>query len=261
MPAIETAARLEEIKFPEFTSKLINDTFDALIGANINQMKAYNELLEQTSKSLTDYINDTKGEITMSEITDFLAAIPIPNQPTKSGLDLIPQNSSNEDTDNITTDDQTVVDEVKSALTYKVGTTPDISTIGKLFDAVAETISSNKYTLLTTMVKTGLLRLVVTEGTIETRLTFNTYESEYKSKVDTETKNRGFGVNLGGNYQNGLNAAKGIGKLFSIAGGGNYSNVKVNTSVSTSTSSSGTNISIMGRVEIKFKTDYQPLNA
>ncbi len=33
--AVTQAARLNEIGFPEFTAKLITDTFDALVAANL----------------------------------------------------------------------------------------------------------------------------------------------------------------------------------------------------------------------------------
>ncbi len=51
--AVENAMRAGDLKFPEFTSKLINDTFDALISANVRQMEAYAELISQVSKDLT----------------------------------------------------------------------------------------------------------------------------------------------------------------------------------------------------------------
>ena len=43
--AITQAARLNEIGFPESTAKLIIDTFDALVAANLRQTQAYVELI------------------------------------------------------------------------------------------------------------------------------------------------------------------------------------------------------------------------
>ena len=37
--AVTEAARLGEIGFPEFTAKLITDTFDALVSANCARLK------------------------------------------------------------------------------------------------------------------------------------------------------------------------------------------------------------------------------
>jgi hypothetical protein len=44
--------------------KLVTDVFDALISANIRQTQAYVELLQAISKSLSQYIDDTKDDIT-----------------------------------------------------------------------------------------------------------------------------------------------------------------------------------------------------
>ena len=66
--AIATAARLDEIGFPEFTTKLVTDVFDALIASNLQQQKAYIELLQATAKSLKDFINDTRDDIGAPEI-------------------------------------------------------------------------------------------------------------------------------------------------------------------------------------------------
>ena len=59
--AVTEAARLDEIGFPEFTAKLITDTFDALVSANLRQTEAYIELVQSVAKSLKAFIDDTKG--------------------------------------------------------------------------------------------------------------------------------------------------------------------------------------------------------
>ena len=73
--AVTEAARLNEIGFPEFTAKLITDTFDALVSANMRQTEAYVELLTLVSKSLTQFINDTKDDIGGELILQFLARV------------------------------------------------------------------------------------------------------------------------------------------------------------------------------------------
>ena len=71
--AVTQAARLNEIGFPEFTAKLITDTFDCLVAANIRQTQAYIELVQQISKSLTQFINDTRDDINGEQLLQFLA--------------------------------------------------------------------------------------------------------------------------------------------------------------------------------------------
>ena len=82
--AVTEATRLSEIGFPEFTTKLVTDVFDALIAANIRQTQAYVELLREISKSLKEFINDTKDDIGPQELLQFLAAV-LPPENLNSG--------------------------------------------------------------------------------------------------------------------------------------------------------------------------------
>ena len=72
--AVTEAARLEEIGFPEFTAKLITDTYDALVAANLRQQGAYAALLASVTQSLMFYINSTKDDIGGDQILKLLAA-------------------------------------------------------------------------------------------------------------------------------------------------------------------------------------------
>lgn len=74
--AIETAIRLRDIGFAEFTSDLITKTFEALIKANLDQTESYIALVQEISKSLTVYINETVDTIDNSEVQGYLAALP-----------------------------------------------------------------------------------------------------------------------------------------------------------------------------------------
>ena len=80
--AVTEAARLDEIGFPEFTAKLITDTFDALVSANLRQTEAYIELVQSVAKSLKEYINDTHEDISGEELLRFLAAVLPPDDTT-----------------------------------------------------------------------------------------------------------------------------------------------------------------------------------
>lgn len=74
--AIETATRLRDIGFAEFTSDLITKTFEALIKANLDQTESYIALVQEMTKSLSVYINETVDTIDNSEIQGYLAALP-----------------------------------------------------------------------------------------------------------------------------------------------------------------------------------------
>lgn len=74
--AIETATRLRDIGFAEFTSDLITKTFEALIKANLDQTESYIALVQEMTKSLSVYINETVDTIDNTEVQGFLAALP-----------------------------------------------------------------------------------------------------------------------------------------------------------------------------------------
>jgi hypothetical protein len=73
--AIENATRLSEINFPEFTAKLITDTFNAITASYIDQMAQYVNLLQLVGQSLQDYINATRDDINADEINTFLVTV------------------------------------------------------------------------------------------------------------------------------------------------------------------------------------------
>lgn len=272
---------LNDIGFPEFTTKLIKDTFDTLISANINQMEAYSELLSETSKTLTQYTNDNYKAISYDEIYDFLSTIQLdtalpatdtltngnatnvnnatsflPVNGTSSNIISWPILNSGSSTTHPETNLVTTIHKNDSSFTLAQSTP---ATIEYLTNAVAKYLATAKYNALQSLVKMGLLRLVVTRGEIEARLDYKTYKSEYATSMETNVKNKSFGAGATGSYDSSAKS-KGISKLFKIAGSANYSSVRVSTSASVSSSSSAQSISIMGRVLLEFKTDYQPLS-
>ena len=250
--AVGYAARLGEIHFPEFTCKLVTDTFDALISANIRQQQAFIELLQATSKSLKDYINDTKDDIGPGEIMQLLsAAVPPDNPDANSAPTKAVQGA---------TLTQGEVDTLNKALEVKdAGLTDDNKAATKTVDAVklneavAIRIAANKYTLLTEMVKLGMLRLVIDDGTIETRLNFHAYGSDYFATRSSDYSRSSFDfrarAKTGGILSAWVNASA------STA----YSTVKVSTVDTSSGSDSGVDVNIYGGVKINFHTDYVPL--
>src|SRR5256885_16445340 len=73
--AVENATRLSEIGFPEFTAKLITDTFNAITSSYLNQTAQYIGVVQAVSQTLQDYINNTADDISADEIGAFLLGI------------------------------------------------------------------------------------------------------------------------------------------------------------------------------------------
>ncbi len=251
--AIGQASRLDDIGFPEFTAQLIGDTFDALISANIRQQETYLMMVKEASKSLSDYINQTKDDITGAELMQFISSLPSPTTPNKPRFDVgyklnaddatILNNAVKIDNPGVTQPTFAANDELKK-LTNGTGKW-DL-----LLDAAAKRIAANKYDMLKAILRQGMLRLVVENGYLETRLTFNTWEYH----ADHETTS---------NYEREKTGSVGISGILGFITGPSVRSGKkitVKTANTSSTDTSGTNISIFGGVKLQFKTDYLPLN-
>lgn len=251
------ASRLEEIGFPEFTTKLVSDTFDALIAADLRQQEGFIQLVEATGKTLSKFIADTKDDIGPEEIIQILSAVAPPanadadSAPSKvavgnslAAADVTAINDALEVTDAGITDDN------------KVASTGNITQPGydKILEAVANRVAASKYSLLQNMVKQGMLRLVVDDGTIETKLNFRAYGSDYFRDNKSSMSRKDF------NFR----AAAKTGGLLSLwvkaSASTSYNSVRVNTETSSSGSNSGVTVNIFGGVRINFHTDYLPLN-
>lgn len=252
--AVTEAARLDEIGFPEFTAKLITDTFDALVSANIRQTEAYIQLVENVAKTLATFINETQDDIGGEELLRFLAGVLPPENPQDStkikvGNELT---AADEETLNkalVLPAEANVADNNQVA---EAGVL-DQAKVNAILDAVAKRIAASRYDLMKEMVKQGILRLVVETGVIESRLTFTTYGSTFYAKHSTEYNRDSYIKKTKG----------GTGLLLSLFG--NYSGstyrtgVNIRTAKETQRDISGSQVQIFGLVRINFKTDYLPL--
>lgn len=253
--AVENATHLDEIGFPEFTASLINSTFDALIKANIRQMEAYIEIVGALSHSLSDYINNTRDDITGDEVLAFLERI-LPAYQNDTGQTTHVYAGSSLSTEQAAVLNRAIAlptDAGRTAPTVEAGQL-DTSKITQIVNAVTDRLACNKYNLLKEMVRQGVLRLVIESGTIETRMTFSAYD--YRSQERQTTA-----------YQRDTDTTRKVGSsgfLQTIIGGpsmtaGNATHVHVKTAKETHRDVSGTRVNIFGGVTLNFKTDYQPL--
>lgn len=254
--AVDQAKRLNEIRFPEFTAKLIGDTFDALVMANLKQTESYISLVQQVSKSLSAYINETKDDTTGAEILSFLEAI-LPAVASDTEHDTSVRRDrplSKEQADTLNKALAVPEEVADQPATYQEN--EDLSDDNKwqgLLDAIAVRIAANKYTLLQEMVKQGILRLVVENGTIETRLIFTTFGSQSYSR-DASYYQRDKT-----NKRSSAGAGFILAPLFSAKQSTESTTVTVTTTKESSRDISGSRVQIYGGVTINFKTDYQPL--
>jgi len=259
---------LNEIGFAEFTAKLITDVFNALVSANMTQTQSYLLLMQSVSKDLTTFINDTRDDIAGAQILDLLTRL-LPDAATGSskvvkGGTLQPDEAKTlgrslaiaNDTDVTHGALLTRLDGAGAPL--KIAEPVDgggPAWFDAIIQAAARRIAADKYTLLKELVKMGLLRLVVEHGVIETRLCYNTYASAYHAQESSNytTGNMATQMKVGG------------GLMGFLIGGPSMSvstnTLTVSTARSTDRDISGSSVQVFGRVQIDFKTDYQPLSS
>jgi len=245
---------VKDIGFPEFTAELINSTFDALVSANLRQMTAYAELMKTLSDDISQYINNTRDSISGSEILGFLERVlPVNSDEyttkVRKGVDLT-------DSEALLLNDELKLpaEAGRDSLTVSGGPITE-STFNAIMEAAADRIAANKYQLLKDMVKQGLLRLVVNDGTIETRLNFSAWSYDNSSSKATtydREKNSSKRAGSRGFFQSILS-----GPSFGV---GSTTTIKVSTSEEKSNSADGSRYNIFGGVRLNFKTDYLPLS-
>jgi len=260
--AVNQASRLSEIGFPEFTTKLVTDVFDALVSANIRQTESYIELIQKVSKELSVFVNETKDDIGGDEIMQFLSVLVPPDDAggdTEDATKVKPNAELTEaegDSLRSALVISGIADNEKAVPAASGGkVTVSQEAYGKILEAVASRIAANKYDLLKEMVKQGILRLVVDNGVIETRMTFNTYGSSfYQSNASKYNRN---------SFE--FKAKAKTGGLVSLwakaSASTKYNSISVSTTNTTQQDKSGSTVNIFGMVRINFRTDYLPLNS
>jgi hypothetical protein len=126
--------------------------------------------------------------------------------------------------------------------------------VDAIVEAAAKRIANNKYDLFKEMVKQGMLRLVVENGVIETRLTFTTYGSSYYNSNKSTYNRKNF------NFRAKAKTGGLLSPWVKASASTSYNSVAVRTSKESQRDISGSRVNIFGGVTINFKTDYLPLS-
>lgn len=284
--AIETAARFGEIPFVEFSKELITGIFDSLVEAHVVQMEEYADFVNSLTQDLSAYINNTQDGVTFDQMADFVLKYDLPqvdDATLTAILDELETPTGTEPTVGTSTSSETwwgalintlgpavsdlisnvgnpnklsEKDKLEAITNYNDGVTSTVPKYDEIKTSIASLISSNKYGLLQNMARQGMMRLVVTEGEIETKITFSTWNSS-SSGTETGYKQKNVDKAREKNVRGG-----GFLGLFKNKRKTRTKNrtVTVNTAKSYQRDSSGTRVDIFGRVLIRFKTDYAPLN-
>ena len=246
--AVDEAKRLDEIGFPEFTSKLISDTFSAIVSSMIDQQEAYADLVEKVAMSIEDFETEA---VTGEDVDRWLAQ----QFPGGEGQDTLIRDGAELSSDEVARLHDSLgatASEISGASlpAAESSTTLDEDAVSDIRAIVRRQLAQPRMDALESLVEQGVVRLVVDDGTIETDLKFHTYGSERSASRQSSYDRDSWGV--GGQ-------ASFVGSMFGISARGGYNSISVSTSSKEDRAYSSSQVRIKGGVTINVKGDYQPL--
>jgi hypothetical protein len=268
--AMDVAKQVQNLGFVEFTAGLINGTFDAIIGATIKQMKAYAELVADLAKTLSQFqaenISDAQVNAHLSNrYPDGQGGTSVRSNYTFKDTAADPANGVTGSTasQNLQAVVETLISETaglkapavpltRTSLGIAQGDTPITFTdaqVAMIRRAIGLTLASNMMDHLRAMAREGMARIVITEGSIRTKLTFNVNSTEVQATQKAKYDRESFGANIRGS------AGWGWGR---VSAGASYSNLNVNTVNESSFDSLTMSTEMIGEVNLKFKTETFP---
>ena len=290
---IGVAQQVQNLGFVEFTTGLINGTFDAIIGATIKQMEAYAKLVADLAKTLKEFqaenvsyaqiiahLSDRypDGDGGTSVRTNFIfkktEADAVNAVTAKAGLDniLAVVDALVLETQGVGSDKLIdllgFIDVVRSNASpndplQRLRTLPSVSPATSLsfttnevtliHKAMGILLASNMMDHLRAMAREGMARIVITEGSIRTKLTFKVETTETDIKQASQYRAKSSGASVSGYY---------AGKKWGLSGGAGYSKISTNTVNETNYNNTNMSAEIIGEVNIKFKTEtFAPFEA
>lgn len=265
--ALNAATQLNKIGFVEFTDNLVTNVYETIIHASMEQLKAYGDLVATVADTLEKYQDkavgdtDAKRQQTADSYVRDVLQIPLPDP----APDPVP----------LTADQKTLLTKHFAGQTIDEGGqqqpiehffTDNGIPLAPLRQFVVDKLKANakqSYDLFKTILQLGMQKVVVTDGEIETKLTFHVDASDTTDKTTADTNSRANGWGINGNLSGQLGGGL-VGKLAgSFLGGGvggGYNNSKINVSVVNEKSTAATNVTVdvIGRVDIHFRTDTFP---
>jgi hypothetical protein len=263
--AMDVASRVQNLGFVEFTAGLINGTFDAIIGATIKQMQAYASLVADVAKTLAEFqaenVSDAQINAYLSNRypdgaggTSIRATTTTPavtgHAFSSQGDMLAVANALVLETAGLETGKLTylllgfagtpLVHGTPSSLTFK---DTEVVLIRK---AIGMMLASSMMSHLRAMAREGMARIVITDGSIRTKLTFTVSSTEEQKTQQATFQRDSFNVGVRGRAGWGWGSA---------SVGADYARLNVNTVNESSTASITMTTEMIGEVNIKFRTE------
>lgn len=235
-----TEDTLNAIAFPTFVADLIKGTFQAIVESSIQQMEAYAELLSNVAKTVDQFAHDN---ITDNNARDWLAGAYPQTIRLETGAGkprLVPQDNA-DDVEQPNYQGDLNLPEQPSGV--------DEETIeAVLVPAARRKIAQSRQQTLATMVLMGMNRIVVTRGRIKAAMGF---------RIDTTDTSRAQSAQ---NFDSKTESSAKYGWFLSPVRASMKTTVSyVSSSKKSSESEIDVSADLTGEVDLRFKSDYFPL--
>jgi hypothetical protein len=153
---------LKEVDFPAFVSSLVKGTFNAVVDASIQQMKAYGELVNSVAMSITDFadqhVDPGEGQKQLAKKYPNVFEMAAGKLKVRDDFD----------------DSEGMPDfQSQLGLDQPVEDLSDDETLQKLITASRTEIARGRQQLLATTILMGINRIIVTDGKINAKIKFD----------------------------------------------------------------------------------------
>lgn len=167
---------INEVNFPGFVSSLVKGTFNAVVDASIQQMKAYGELVQSVAMSVNDFrdqnVSPAQGR------SHLVSKFPQLFQMARDGDDETVRVKEDADTDNLP-------DFAKElGLSGPVDDLDD-EAVDLLVQASRDDLARGRQQLLATTIMMGINRIIITDGRINAKLKFSFSAQDTLSRTGT----------------------------------------------------------------------------
>jgi len=246
---------IDKVDFPKFVGSLIQNVFQAIVDASIQQMEAYASMLKAVSQSVDQFAQDN---ITTNNARDWLVQsfpddleIDNSNADSEGGSPAIAMKSEDSDAAMARLNQQL-------QLANPLTDISDPEQEARLVQSARLQMARSRQQLLASMVLLGINRIVVTDGAINAKVIFDLKTEDIArrdaraSLYDTKSS-RNKNVSGGG-------VMFGWGGGFSSNVNEQYARTSVSSSVDeTSESKAELKTKLTGEVRVNFKSDYFPM--
>lgn len=238
----QTAADIRKLGFAEFTTDLITDTADAIVGSTIKQIKTFSELVKELAKGLDQWQAEYASP---EQVAGYLRT----TFPNADGTDTAIRAGESYD--------KALYDRIAAEFGSSLGLTEptegteefteeNVAAIRNAATARLRKDAENSYRTLENLVRIGFARVVFNQGHVLTRIKFNVNAQSAQSSLQTKTATTA--SSFGGGFT--LRAGP-----FGLGFGGRRSNITVETADLRSFEAISLRADIFGEVKVDFTTE------